>query len=328
MSLAQELALYLPLPENELVKLSHLSSIIIPVLMLIVITIPDINIRNGLSLLDAGAWIYHWAQNLLSFFGLRKRRRHWGTIYDSVTKQPLDPVRVKLVDVNTNRTVETTITDINGHYGFLVHPGRFFIYPQKTNYQFPSRKQTGQNDLEFDNLYHGEFIDIVGDSDVLMPNIPMDPTGFDWNQQDKQHIVKFHVRREYTITILAVILFVIGSIYSLFILFLQPSVLNIILFWFYAIIALAWVLTRSRRLWGQISASEPVQGLYLELHRYGQMDIVMAHSAAGQDGKFFLHASEPGEYKLVVKRGRNGPVIHERKVRTDKDGIVINKIRI
>src|SRR5581483_3636913 len=128
---------------------------------------------------------------LLTFFGLRKKRRRWGTVYDSNDKQPLDPVMMELIDADSGSILEQAITDLTGRFGFLDRVGKFLIRARKTHYQFPSTKITGQSDGVYDNLYHGEVIEVKESGDVLSPNVPMDPLAFDWNQKDKQRIVKF-----------------------------------------------------------------------------------------------------------------------------------------
>lgn len=49
---------------------------------------------------------------LLVFLGIRKKARPWGVVYDSKTKQPLDPVYVSLIDTAGNEIASsTTIQD-------------------------------------------------------------------------------------------------------------------------------------------------------------------------------------------------------------------------
>ena len=126
--------------------------------------------------------------NFLVFFSLRKTEQFWGIVYDSVSKQPLDPVIVKLLYTD-GREVETCVTDLGGRYGFLAKPGKFKIYARKTNYVFPSKYANGNDDGIYENLYHGEFFVLDKDSEVVGPNIPMDPIKFDWNQKAKLGVI-------------------------------------------------------------------------------------------------------------------------------------------
>src|SRR4029079_8789506 len=103
-----------------------------------------------------------------------------------------DPVIVTLVDAFSGRQVDQAISDLAGRFGFLANPGRYIIKAEKTHYLFPSKNIPGFTDGIFENLYHGEIIEIRPGVDVASPNIPMDPLAFDWNQQDKQRMVKVH----------------------------------------------------------------------------------------------------------------------------------------
>ena len=75
----------------------------------------------------------------LLFFG-RKRKREWGVVYDSLTKQPIDLAMVRLFDKETGKLVETRVTDLQGRYIFIVEPEKmYYITVEKNNYTFPSK---------------------------------------------------------------------------------------------------------------------------------------------------------------------------------------------
>jgi hypothetical protein len=122
----------------------------------------------------------------LGVTGLKKRTRRWGVVYDSLTKQPLDPAYVTLKN-NEGQTIATTITDIDGRYGFNVNPGSYTLNVDKTNYAFPSVKLAGrQADELYDSLYLGDIITIDNTTDIIAKNIPLDPINFSWNEAEKE----------------------------------------------------------------------------------------------------------------------------------------------
>jgi len=165
---------------------------------------------------------------LLSALGLRKRREPWGTVYDSVTKQPLDPAYVVLYDKSGNE-VATSITDLDGRYGFLAPPGIYRMVAKKTNYIAPSLHLHGkERDELYDNLYFGEDIEL-GTSKAIARNIPMDPQGFDWNEFAKRdkNIMKFHHPRKKLIAQISNGLFVAGIILSIGLFIVKPDIYNI-----------------------------------------------------------------------------------------------------
>jgi hypothetical protein len=98
----------------------------------------------------------------------KRKVKKWGTVYDSITKRPLDPVYVSLIDIESNKEVEGVITDIDGRYGFLVLPGRYRIEVKKTNYSFPSNIMKGKEfDEVYKDLYFGEIIEINNEGQII-----------------------------------------------------------------------------------------------------------------------------------------------------------------
>lgn len=174
---------------------------------------------------------------ILTAFGLRKRTRPWGTVYDSVTKQPLDPAYVVLQDLE-GKEVATCITDLDGRYGFLVQTGSYRLLANKTNYEFPSKKLVGRTKDElYQDLYFNEIIEIK-EGDVITKNIPMDPLKFDWNEFAKrsQKRMKFFSRRLVWVARISDILFWTGFILSTLAILITPSNYNAIIFIIYIVL--------------------------------------------------------------------------------------------
>lgn len=175
---------------------------------------------------------------LMTLFGLRKRSRPWGTVYDSVTKQPLDPVMVTLSDMD-GKEIATSITDMDGRYGFLVGPGMYRITPAKTHYSFPSAKLVGKtSDEVYPNLYFGYPIEITQESEVITKNIPMDPDNFDWNEFAKrdQHLMTFYSKQTVIVAKVASALFSAGFTLSFIALVSSFELYNACIFALYVIL--------------------------------------------------------------------------------------------
>jgi hypothetical protein len=239
-------------------------------------------------------------QNFMAVLGLRRKRRYWGTVFDSTTKQPLDPVVVELRDAKTNQRLEQAITDMTGRYGFLSREGAFTIMARKTHYRFPSQDAATQNDLTFDRLYHGEPIS-VGSSDVVAPNIPMDPLASDWNQQEKQRFMKFHPYRDIFLHFLFSVIFFLGFVWTALAATLTPSLPNLLCLALYLVVAMLRRLLPHERLWGRILDAKTgvvLAQAAMEL-RPPDLEIVVARTRSGPDGRFFLKAP-PGRYRLSV----------------------------
>ena len=139
---------------------------------------------------------------IVRFFGLiggffRKKRKPWGTVYDSVTKRPLDPAYVSIVKEN-NKEVGDAITDLDGRFGFFVPAGRYVMNASKTNYSFPSKLVIGkERDELYESLYHGDPIENK-EGEVIIRNIPLDPINFDWNEfeKNKQQLFRLYSEKE------------------------------------------------------------------------------------------------------------------------------------
>ncbi len=175
---------------------------------------------------------------LLSVLGLKKRNRPWGTVYDSVTKQPIDPAYVTLKKLHSKEET-TSITDLDGRYGFLVSPGQYLLTANKTNYIFPSKKLAGKIEDElYNNLYFGEKIIIENTGALISKNIPLDPVKFDWNEfaKGKKKMMKFYSKREKLVRIVTDWIFRIGFVISLLSLFLVSAPYNLIIFGLYLVL--------------------------------------------------------------------------------------------
>lgn len=174
---------------------------------------------------------------LLLALGLKKRNRPWGTVYDSVTKQPLDPAYVILQDLQGNE-VATSITDLDGRYGFLVPEGSYRMIANKTNYLFPSKKLSGRTQDElYQDLYFSDIIE-VKEGEVITKNIPMDSIKFDWNEFAKkdQKLMKFFSKKELWLARISDILFTLGFLVSLISVIVSPVIYNIMIFSLYIIL--------------------------------------------------------------------------------------------
>jgi hypothetical protein len=264
----------------------------------------EYKVRRGLSFLRLK--VLGLINLVLNFFSLKQTTRYWGIVYDSQTKQPLDPVIVKLMYVD-GREAETCVTDLAGRYGFLARPGKFKIYARKTNYAFPSIYASGDADGIYENLYHGEFFKLKDDYEVVGPNIPMDPVGSDWNQTAKLSVVNRYPYFKYLFKILAAIIFWFGFILdALFIYEAFPKIplLPYGVAGIYLLLLILSVFLPEARLWGRIKTKiilNPGESLFLELRDLRFPEIIFGKTAVKEDGKFLLRSNK-GKYWLLVSR--------------------------
>lgn len=121
-------------------------------------------------------------KNILIFFGIKKRARAWGTVYNAATKEPLPFTKIQLIGKDM-RVLETRITDREGRYGFLSNgeglaPGELFTFamlPARTDFAFPSKRVTGQSDtVLYPQVYNGGMAQ-AQPGQLIKFDIPMDP---------------------------------------------------------------------------------------------------------------------------------------------------------
>jgi len=135
---------------------------------------------------------YIFSQPLASLF--RRKRRKWGTVYNALTKQPVDLAIVRLYQVADNRLVQSRVTDKIGRFMFLVAPGHYYLTVTKPNYVFPTAYlKEKKEDITFLDLYHGEMIEVTEDKVSITPNIPLDP--LEDARPVKKVIVQYYLRK-------------------------------------------------------------------------------------------------------------------------------------
>lgn len=266
---------------------------------------------------------------LLSILGLRKSQTAGGIVYDSTTKQPIDPAMVKLIDVQSGKVLETCTTDIEGRYGFLNYPGKFQIFVHRTNYIFPSQKISGYTDSVYNNIYHGELFELTGGSDVIAFNIPLDPEKPDWNQQEKLQTNRGSTSPFARLFIhsLVKIFFWFGCIVAIYFAVQNHSKIALwILAGYLGLIILANLLPKSRQ-WGRLKTKtgEPLDQLVLEASPTELPDMVTAKALVHGDGKFFLRL-QAGSYDIKIKRDEN--ILKIIKIKVSKPSVVTQEIII
>jgi hypothetical protein len=178
-----------------------------------------------------------WNLLIRLFSYLLGRRRHdkpWGTVYDSETKQPLDPVYVTAETTGPDgkmKEVASAITDIDGRFSFFLPDGTYYLKANKTHYKFPSNKLGGREwDELYRNLYFGAPI-VVTDNNVVNLNIPMDSVDFDWNEfaKTKTNFFRFYDRRKLWLNRLYKLFFSFGFILSVYAVALDPTLVNFVI---------------------------------------------------------------------------------------------------
>ncbi len=141
--------------------------------------------------------LFFISQPLLLF--RRRKRKAWGTVYNSLSRLPEDLAIVRLREAESGRILASEVTDKAGSFSFLVPAGKYRLEAAKNNFNFPSvftkgKKEEGQ----YLDLYHGETIEVGAEGAVITPNIPLDPTAKDLEnsaivKKDRWHRIQGYV---------------------------------------------------------------------------------------------------------------------------------------
>ncbi len=240
---------------------------------------------------------------LAYFFGKRKEENPWGTVYDSETKRPLDPVYLTVNQAGSpGGEVATAITDIDGRFSFFLPAGTYTIKAGKTHYRFPSERLAGKSSDEiYDHLYFGGDLTTSG-QEIININIPLDPIDFDWNEfaKTKKNFFEFYKRKALWLNRLYEVIFFLGFALSAYALVIFPSWWNIIvLALYFVVLALNHFLHNYHKPLRVERNGEPlpfsIVRIYLpDLHQQ------IKYAVADKLGRFYLLV-RPGVYYYTVE---------------------------
>ncbi len=276
------------------------------------------------------SWLFSW-------LGIRKRRRPWGTVYDSVTKQPLDPAYVELLDRKTGESIASAITDLDGRYGFSPEPGEYTLKAAKTNYVFPSKRVAGsKEDIIYNHLYFGDSLTITDDESTLIAHdIPMDPTTFDWNEFEKRRlgVMKYYSRFGLVLHIVTQALFYVGFVLALTVLYLSPTPINIGVVVIYVIIMLLRKIYMKPQTKGRVidsATGAPIAYASVEVYLPEQPDRPVKKVPTDEAGRYYC-LIQPNEYFVIIKEqlqdGSFRPIF-QSEVFDTKKGVIDERFKV
>ena len=249
---------------------------------------------------------------LLVLLGIRKKPIPWGTVYDSITKQPLDPVRVSLVDIDGN-VVETSITDTSGRYGFAAKPGIYKVVLSKTNYLFPSHV-IAQNDMRdelYDKPYFGDYLP-YDPAAPITKNIPLDPLDFDtalFAQKQGDLSIHYSKRemvadRVFNTMLLTTFLIVAASV------IVYPEPYNLAILGLYIA---SFILRRHQKRLKQMGRiydlyGKPLAGVLIKVYSAVDQSLVKTIKTT-RAGRYYLHVPKGLYYLRIERKSTDGLMV-------------------
>jgi hypothetical protein len=262
----------------------------------------------------------------------RKKRKPWGTVYDSVTKRPLDPAYVTITKDGVE--VSDAITDLDGRFGFFVPPGKYTLTAGKTNYSFPSSKLAGKDKDElYESLYQGNEVENK-EGEVIMKNIPLDPVTFDWNEfeKNKQNLFRLYSEKEKKWKMAFDYVYKVGFFGALLAAIFNGNYLNYMFVVFYGVINIYQTFFIKKRMAVSLKyagTNEPIPYSIVKLFSAEAGNQVKS-VVSDQLGRFYLLVG-PGKYYMTVDAklpDASYKTIYKSEIMNLKDGIVPNDIII
>jgi hypothetical protein len=272
---------------------------------------------------------------LLTFFGFKKKALPWGVVYDSVTKQPIDPAYVELIN-EQNKSISTAITDIEGRYGFLAKPGFYTMSAKKTNYKFPSEKLAGKTEDElYNNLYFGKIIEIRGANEAIIKNIPLDPLKFDWNEFAKKNkkLIKFYSKLDIILAKLSNISFIIGFVVAVIAYFFAPYPYNLVIVLIYLFLLILRTLGLKPKAYGRIFdriTDAPLSFAVLKVIMPDSNQEI-GRKVADQYGRYYCLVPKGRYYVTIERKNDDGTyswVFTSQIIDASKKGMIKNTFRV
>ena len=270
---------------------------------------------------------------LLSLFGFYKTKKYWGTVYDSETKQPLDPAYVTLFD-ESGQVIDTSITDIDGRYNFIVGPGNYYLSAQKTDYQFPSKKLEGKSHDElYTHLYFGGAVTVSSQDTVLSVNIPMDRLNFNWNEYEKRKNKVTHFYRPWYrfLSVLATVAFITGFSLAVWVFVASQTLFAFMILSFYVLATILRLIGFRHFPRGYVKDEKGFAMPFSIVRVYSaELRREVKHTVVAEGGHYLLLVSNGTYYMIVERKLPSGEYAEAYRTQSFKvrQGFIAKKIRI
>lgn len=283
------------------------------------------------SLYDLYMLLLRYAGALLGYLGLKRRSKPWGTVYDAVTKRPIDPAYV--VVEKDGKEISTAITDIDGRFGFFLPQGTYTLKANKTHYQFPSTVLAGKTaDEVYSDLYFGQPVTTTGE-EILSLNIPLDPIGFDWNEfaKTKTDFFQVYSKKELARARVMKWIYRIGFLFTLGNFIVYPSWWNLILLSMYVAIQLFQWFWKARHQVISVRrlSGEPIPFAVIRFYM-PEVNQMVKTVVADQMGRFYV-LLRPGNYYYTIEEKKPDGTynkIYQSEVMELKKGVISEDIDI
>lgn len=228
---------------------------------------------------------------LLIPLGLTKRNRpKWGKVISASNHEPIKFIPIELIRVEEGieQVVAKNFSDEDGDYGFNAKVGQYKIRPAILEAKIES--------LNGDFYKEDDLIEIKKDGESPIVN-PLLLSSL--KNTDLSRAIYFSLFKSFqtTFLILAIIITLIGTLISLYVIFIQPTILNGVILLLYAIL---WFIMIPGWL------NKKFSGRVIDQHTRLPIPFAVVR-IMNENGTSFIRGAitnEKGEFTSVLKKGR------------------------
>ncbi len=260
-------------------------------------------------------------------FGLplfkRPKKNFWGVVFDESTGQPLAKVNIVLVEQSSGKTVANTISDDRGRFGFLIaKTNEYLLKAQKRGYTLSTARRS---DEVYGKLY---FAPLLFEKDKIVELSIAMVKNDEYNIKKHSFVQKWIMAgTTKLLKRLFNLLYLGGMIFSAYVAWKQPNLINYLILGVYALSGALIVVNMFAKQYGSVSTKDgeklpfSLVGLYKNNKR-------ILFTVVNENGKYYLVAKN-GYYDLEV-RGKTvgGKVFNVRKKITVKRGVLKEDILV
>lgn len=224
----------------------------------------------------------------LGFSSFRiKRTKPWGKIYNQITRKEIKNATVRVFESTFQKLKDTQFTDAGGRFGFLISPGTYYLVISKEGFQdFKSNIITVKGGEEAFNIE----IPLIPEISAIVAVKPL---------------VKFWASFVKIINILNPWILTLGTVASLGILLILPTIFNIIVLLIYLALDIAKIILSRKVLnsFGRVISSINQQPLALSVVRIFDADHnwLLTSRVTDSYGRFKFLVT-PGNYYITCAK--------------------------
>ena len=231
-----------------------------------------------------------------------KRKKPWGRVLDRFSGKPLRAAMVQIYELEFQKLKDTQLTDEEGRFGTLIAPGKYYLKVSKKG--FETKKS--------------EIIGITQANQVLDLEITLSPLEAEFSLENIRRINFFNALKRFINAINPFLLF-IGTVVSILILVIVPTIPNYLIFFVYIVFDLLKVYFAFHLIkpFGKVLDQVTGETLSLAVVRIfdEENNWLLATKVTDDLGRFnFL--LEPGRYYITCSRAGFAPYRSETIVLT------------